>query len=135
MTKCILLFALTVIMPGLLPAKAMCSPFIKLPPLSQATRYEFKSANILNINASVSNKKVILDWQVDQNETADQFLVEKSTDGINYKIAALVFSTEKKDKEYYLFSEKRGKGKNFYRVLLISKNKKNTYSPVVEVNL
>ncbi|HRE39542.1 MAG TPA: hypothetical protein PK092_13940 [Chitinophagaceae bacterium] len=136
MTKFIVLFTIMALRLGYHPASATKenTPFASLPVHSEATNQQLNPLNIISITGYVSNNKVILDWQVGQNEKADQFLVEKSTDGKTFKMAALVFSSEKSDKENYQFYEKAGNGKCVYRVLLISKDKQSVYSPAVELD-
>lgn len=116
------------------PATKDNTPFASLPVHSETTNHQSYPLNIISITGTVSNNKVILDWQVGQNEKADQMLVEKSTDGINFKVAGLVFTSEKTDKENYQFYEKAGNVKWLYRVLLIGKDKQTIYSPLVEIN-
>jgi len=116
------------------PATTDNTPFASLQVHSETTKQQPKLLNIISITGSVINNKVILDWQVGQNEKADQFLVEKSTDGNTFKVAALVFSSEKSDKENYQFYERASNGKCIYRVLLISKDKQSIYSPAVEID-
>jgi hypothetical protein len=110
------------------------TPFASKPPVYPAITSNSNPVNIINIAGSVSNNKIVLSWQVTDNESADQFLVEKSMDGKNFTTVALVFSSEKTDKENYQFYEKPGNGKYLYRVLLINKNKKSVHSPVVEID-
>ncbi|MEO6612551.1 MAG: hypothetical protein ABIT05_05650 [Chitinophagaceae bacterium] len=91
-------------------------------------------AKVLTINASISNNKVVLNWEVSQNETADQFEVEKSTDGKHFFLAALVFGTDKAENGSYQFYEKAGNQKIAYRIKVINKNRETEYSRVVEIN-
>jgi hypothetical protein len=70
---------------------------------------------------------------VSQNETADQFEVEKSTDGKHFFLAALVFGTDKAENGRYEFYEKGGHQKILYRIKVINKNRETGYSPVVEI--
>ena len=65
---------------------------------------------------------------VGSNETADCFLVEKSSDGKVYSQVALVFGTDKRQTDTYPFYEKAGKQKIYYRIKLISKDNQVTYS-------
>lgn len=136
MTKFIALIIIMALRLGYHPAPATTdnTPFASLQVHSETTNQQPKLLNIISITGSVINNKVILDWQVGQNEKADQILVEKSTDGINFKVAALVFTSEKTDKENYQFYEKAGNGKWLYRVLLIGKDQQTIYSPLVEIN-
>jgi hypothetical protein len=91
-------------------------------------------AKLIDFNGSVKGNKVVLNWAVGENDTADQFIVEKSTDGKNYSIAALVFGTDKPETDNYVFYEKAGNQKVSYRIKLVNKNKKTEYSEVVEIN-
>ena len=75
-----------------------------------------------------------MNWEVGDNETADQFEVEKSTDGKNYIMAALVFGTDKSETDKYQFYEKAGSQRVLYRIKLINKDRKTEYSTVVEIN-
>lgn len=116
------------------PVPAETPPFTSLKVISKTTLQQSNQLTIIGITGTVSNNKVILDWQVGQNEKADRLLVEKSTNGIDFKVAALVFTSEKNDKESYQFYEKAGNGKWIYRVILIGKDKQTIYSPLVEIN-
>lgn len=102
-------------------------------PLSTTT-LSVLPARLLRIEGSIIDHKVILNWVVGENETADQFEVEKSTDGKNFIMAALVFGTDKRESDNYQFYEKAGNQKVSYRIKLINKNRKTEYSPVVEIN-
>ena len=113
-------------------AQQNTAPFASQPPLSATTILSFP-AKLISFNGSLENSKVMLEWTVGENETADQFEVEKSTDGKNYMLAALVFGTDMPDTGKYQFYEKAGNQKIMYRIKLISKNKKAEYSRVVEI--
>jgi len=103
-------------------------------PFASLSQNEIVPAKILSANAEIKNNKVLLNWNVSENETADQFEVEKSTDGINFKFSALVFGSEKTKTERYQFFEKVGKKKMLYRIKLINKNKEIEYSSILEIN-
>jgi hypothetical protein len=90
-------------------------------------------AKLVKFEAFTKNNKVILRWAVNENETADRFLVEKSTDGKNYAVAALVFGSEKPSEDNYEFYEKAGNQKVRYRIQLVNKDNKTQYSEVLEV--
>ena len=76
----------------------------------------------------------MLNWTVGENETADRFEIEKSTDGKNFTMAALVFGTDKSETGTYQFYEKAGKQKVLYRVKLINKNQEVHYSTVITID-
>ena len=114
-------------------AQSGIAPFASPSPLSTST-ISFSNARLISIEGSIHNKKVVLTWVVGQNETADQFEVEKSTDGKNFTLAALVFGTDKPEIDNYLFYEKAGKKKVLYRIKIINKNRQAEYSDVIEIN-
>lgn len=101
-------------------------PASTLPAFLQPVRF-------LSFNGNVNNNKVFLEWQVDENETADQFEVEKSTDGKKFVLAALVFGTDLSETSKYVFYEKAPPKRYYYRIKLITKNRKTEYSPVIEI--
>ncbi len=80
-----------------------------------------------------SSNKLLLLWMVNENETADQFEVQKSTDGKNFSLAALVFGTDKPLTDKYQFYEKVNSRKMFYRVKMIDKEQNFEYSSVIEI--
>jgi hypothetical protein len=112
------------------PVKLTTAPFASPTPLS----FQTTPAQLISFDGSIINHKVILNWAVIENETADQFEVEKSTNGKTFFMAALVFGTDKSDKDKYQFYEKAGNHKVLYRIKLINKNRQTEYSPVVEIN-
>jgi hypothetical protein len=91
-------------------------------------------AKLISVGGSISNNKVILKWVVGENETADQFEIEKSIDGKNFIMTALVFGSDKPDTDNYQFYEKAGNQKVLYRIKLINKNHQAVYSAVIEIN-
>lgn len=90
-------------------------------------------ANPITLTGDYSQNRFTLHWQVEQNETADMFEVEKSTDGIHFSMAALVFGTDTPDTGRYEFFEKNKESRVTYRIRLISKNKEVRYSDAVEI--
>ena len=77
---------------------------------------------------------MILNWVVEKNETADMFEVEKSSDGKNFSMAALVFGTDKAETGVYQFFERAAKQRIFYRIKLIDKNGQAAYSDIITIN-
>ena len=91
-------------------------------------------AKVTSINGNISNGKLLLQWTVSENENADQFEIEKSSDGKNFKVAALVFGTDKSVSDNYSFYEKAATKKIVYRVKIINKNQTVSYSIGVVIN-
>jgi hypothetical protein len=90
-------------------------------------------AKIVDFKGTINKNKVLLQWMVKENENADQFVVEKSSDGKNFAMAALVFGTDKAETENYQFYEKANHKKNSYRIKLVTKKKETEYSAVIEI--
>jgi hypothetical protein len=114
-------------------AHADVAPFTS-PTSHPVLTFSMPPAKLISINASISNNKVMLNWVVNENETADKFEIEKSTDGKTFTMAALVFGTDKTETDNYMFYEKAGKQKILYRIKMISKNQQTAYSEVIEIN-
>ena len=82
-----------------------------------------------NINKS---NKVSLEWKVMSNETIDHFEIQRSYDGNEFKTIGIVFASEKKDNEDYMFYETINSfDKAMYRLKMIDKNNKVTYSKIL----
>lgn len=89
------------------------------------------TAVISQLNCSIKNDRVLLNWVIDNNQLANQVEIESSTDGKNFTMAALVFGTDKKDSDNYYFYEKAKKGKIFYRLKIINNDSSVQYSAIV----
>ena len=74
---------------------------------------------------------VFLDWSIGNNQLVSQIEIEASTDGRNYAMAALIFSTEKKGSDTYNFYDKAKTGKLFYRLKVVHKDQAIRYSDIV----
>src|SRR5689334_7210803 len=123
MTKYIAFIALLALRIGYHPVNVQrdIAPFASPSPLPNAT-ISAVPAKLISINGSIRSNKVILNWIVGENETADKFEVEKSTDGKNFTMAALVFGTDQAENGNYEFYEKAGNQKTTYRIKMINKN-------------
>jgi hypothetical protein len=72
-----------------------------------------------NINKT---NKATLQWTIANNEIVDQFEVQRSYDGIEFKTIGIVFTSEKKDIEDYLFYETiTSFNKVMYRLKMVGK--------------
>lgn len=91
------------------------------------------AVRLINFKAAVDNNKVMLQWEIADNGNAYQFEVEKSYDGRNFAMSALVFGTDKADTDHYMFYEKAGDKKVSYRIKVISKDKQAVYSEVIVI--
>jgi hypothetical protein len=87
----------------------------------------------LSVTGSIQQNKIVLDWEVQENRLADQFEVEKSADGKNFTMAALVFGTDNDSLNHYQFYENAGSDIRIFRIRLINKNKTSVYSREVTI--
>jgi hypothetical protein len=92
------------------------------------------TARFLSFNGMVNDRKVVLQWSIGENETADRFQVEKSTDGKTFHVTALAFGSDKPGMFSYEFYEKVGKEKVSYRIKLINKDSGSAYSKIVTIH-
>jgi hypothetical protein len=90
-------------------------------------------ARVISASANLNNNKVYINWAVSENQTADVFEIERSEDGKNFKMTAMVFGTDKPETDSYQFYEKAGNQKWVYRIKVISKDKTAEYSPVFSI--
>jgi hypothetical protein len=74
---------------------------------------------------------MLLQWIVSDNEDVAQFEIEKSNDGKNFTMAALVFGTDKTETDNYMFYEKATRKKMIYRVKIINKDQTVDYSTAI----
>src|SRR5215203_5666186 len=82
-----------------------------------------------NINKS---NKVSLQWKVASNETINGFEVERSYDGIEFKTIGIVFTSEKKGIEDYMFYETINSfDKVMYRLKMTDKRNEVSYSKIL----
>lgn len=102
--------------------------------LALAISHSLPDTRFIKVSGETDNHRTIIKWTIDENDSADTFEVEKSLDGKNYKMVALVFASEEPLKESYWFVDKAYEEKVKYRIKLINKNKKEEYSKIIEVD-
>ena len=93
-------------------------------------------AQSIQFSADCNNGKINLNWTIDSNEAIDKFEVERSFDGANFKMIALVFTSEKTGKEDYKFFERpKASDKVYYRLKRCYNNETINYSQVLCLSL
>ena len=110
------------------------APFATPSPLPSSATINKHKPQLISFRGSLNDRKVLLQWVVKENETTNQFEVQKSTDGKNFVMAALVFSTDIKETGNYQFYEDAGNKKIFYRIKLITRDQKTEYSSIIEID-
>ncbi|MGB8193650.1 MAG: T9SS type A sorting domain-containing protein [Chitinophagaceae bacterium] len=87
-----------------------------------------------NFNASLNNKKVNLDWVTGHEKDLSHFVVERSTNGVDYTEAGIVFSlgnsTAVQQYNYQDMVSTSSKGVIYYRLKMMDSYKRYQYSPV-----
>ena len=106
----------------------------RLPAFAQTPSFSATPASFITVSGAAHSGKFLLEWEVKDNETAYQFEVEKSTDGKNFTMAALVFGTDKAATDTYQFYEKAARQKTIYRIRIVNKNRTTEYSRLIEIN-
>lgn len=86
---------------------------------------------ITGFTISKEAKKILLNWSVNSNNTADRVEVEKSTDNKQFSLAALVWCSDKPTNDQYTFYEAANRSASFYRLKLIGKDGTISYSAVL----
>ena len=92
---------------------------------------ESATAIVKNLHCRIQKDLVFLDWTLNNNQLVSQIEVEASTDGKNYAMAALIFTTEKNGSDTYNFYERAKTGKPFYRLKIVHKDQAVRYSDFV----
>ena len=78
------------------------------------------------------NNRVTLEWKVANNEDVNLIEIERSSDGVEFKTVGLVFGSEKRGDENYMFYETvSATDRIVYRLKMIDKQDKENYSKVI----
>jgi len=92
-----------------------------------------------NFNAVLNNKKVSLDWTTGHEKDLSHFVVERSTNGVDYAEAGIVFAMGNSTAvQNYSFSDMlntSSKGVVYYRLKMMDSQKRYQYSMVRIVRL
>lgn len=87
-----------------------------------------------SFNASLNNKKVALNWVTGHEKDVSHFVVERSTNGVDYTEAGIVFaygnSTAVQNYSFPDVLNTASKGVVYYRLKMIDNQKQYQYSPV-----
>lgn len=87
----------------------------------------------LSFTASEKNKISLLEWN-DANETSISYIVERSADGINFQSLKKITAKNNKPIEDYIFyDESPLPGNNYYRLKIIDKEGRYSFSKVKQI--
>ena len=89
--------------------------------------------NLVSFQGNINkNNKVTLQWRVENNETSDQFEVQRSYNGTEFNTIGLVFASEKNGiEDYMLYETITSFDKVMYRLKMIDKQNGVTYSKIL----
>lgn len=108
-----------------------------VPFTSSSTKVVSKTASpasIADFTCSIRDNRVLLNWMVKQNETADRLIIQRSHNGKKFQMVGLVFGSEKNTADSYQFYESVQSRKSYYRIIVIRKDGSTEYSPVVKLS-
>ena len=83
--------------------------------------------------AKKTGEQVLLEWMTSENQSADHFVIEKSTDKKNFKAVATVNAAATPGESYYTFTDREDL-QTYYRIKVVSKTNTIFYSPVLYIN-
>ena len=92
------------------------------------------SVGFINLDATIKNNRIILNWAIDQNEEASGFEIERSISGGAFVPVGLVFTTDRTGKEEYSFYERKNDNGASYRIKIIQKNGQFICSPTILID-
>jgi len=80
-------------------------------------------------------EQTILNWSINQNESARIFEVQKSSNGTDFKVVGIVMTSERSGEERYEFKERSGKGNQYYRIRLVNSDQQELFSEVKNAHI
>jgi hypothetical protein len=95
-----------------------------------------QSAKLVSFTAAVNNNKADLKWATSSEINTSHFVIEKSTDGVNFSDAGVFFAYgNATDKTNYSFSDKLNSNQAvvYYRLYSVDNNGKGQYSETATV--
>jgi hypothetical protein len=89
---------------------------------------------LVNFSGSVNKNRTQLQWMVAENETARNFEIQRSTNGIDFTTAGTVSASTKSGDENYSFTENISAERVMYRLKMYDNNYKAEYSKILVFN-
>ena len=93
---------------------------------------------VQNFTIKQNNSRVILSWSTSADLNLNHFILEKSSNGKDFKEAGLIFTFEKDaNKADYLFPDHTQANETSisYRLVMVSPDGKSSYSKIYSFNL
>lgn len=89
--------------------------------------------NLLSFNGYLADKMIQLNWTSATEDGLDVYELQRSTDAVNYVPIAMIMPLSKSTNNYQYPDRHPAKGMNYYRLKMIDKDKKFTYSNIVAI--
>ena len=101
---------------------------------TQTLNAQLDLAFISNFSANPTNSNNRINWVIANNRAVNSFEVEKSTDGKDFKVIAVLLATEKFGTENYTYADTAtGADKVMYRLRILNKSQHDFYSRIILV--
>ena len=108
--------------------------FVTFSITSQSLNAQLDLAFVSTFSGAQANSNNRLDWTIANNKAVNSFEIEKSTDGKEFKVVAVVLATEKYNTESYTYTDSAGGAdKIMYRLRLFTKTQHDFYSRIILV--
>ncbi len=91
------------------------------------------AVDFISFNAKRTNGLALLQWSTSLNATANNFSIERSTDGVHFSSIGSL-PANRTAKYQFTDADRLTSGKVFYRIKAIEADGKISYSPVVQIN-
>jgi hypothetical protein len=104
--------------------------------LITGSAFSQSTSEITEFNAERMNGLVNITWTPSDDATTNHFEIQKSIDGVNWKVVAIMFPFEDISEAHsYRYSDKlQSKEGSYYRIRQIETSKKENYSEVKMVD-
>ncbi|RYY56694.1 MAG: hypothetical protein EOO09_05530 [Chitinophagaceae bacterium] len=91
----------------------------------------FPQATITGFEYTLKSDRIYFHWTVTDNQAADKFELQSSTDGTSFSSVALVFGTDISESNQYKFFVKKSQHTQVFRIRIIQKDGSEQFHPVV----
>ncbi len=87
----------------------------------------------LSLTGNINKNNVTLSWTVAENENINNFAIERSINGGDFKTIVVFLTSEKNGIENYMYYENVKTGKIKYRLKIINKHNGIEYSGIIKI--
>lgn len=89
---------------------------------------------LTSVDAVLQNKQVLVDWKTENETDIKQYEVQKSNDGNNFETTYITSSLNISSANYKWTDSQLSAGTHYYRIKMVSKDGKISYSEIVKIN-